>query len=170
MVIAELFDKVFETYEGLRNLGTMVFRWATLVMVVLSIASVAALPNPDVRGIVGAILVMDRTVRVLQVGLMAFLFLFASYFRLALADLVFGIALGLTLYGCSDIVLSAARLHFGHDYAAMYSLLQSLAYNCAIFIWAAYIIRRQRMPLFDRRLSADQLHRWNDALLELLHQ
>ena len=170
MVVAELFDRLFQEYEGLRSLGTVLFRWGMLVMVMVSLASVAVLPNNDAHGIVGTILVMERTARVLQMGLLALLFLFASYFGLRLSDALFGIALGFALFGCTDVILAAMRLHYGYSTANAYSTLRNLSYDCSTFVWAVYLLRHQSAPRRVHDVPANDLRRWNDALLELLHQ
>ena len=168
-VIAELFDKLFESYDGLKSLGTVLFRWAALVMMLVAFASAATLP-PQANSIPAAALVMERTLRVLQVGLLAFLFLFSSYFRVMLADILFGVAAGFGLFGALSIALAAARMYFGPPVVSFYTLANSVSYNVAVFIWAAYVLRREAAPRAARPLPATELRRWNDALLELMHQ
>lgn len=168
-VIAELFDKLFESYDGLKSLGTVLFRWATMVMVLVAFASAITL-HPDAHSIPAAALVMERTLRVLQVGLLAFLFLFTSYFGVVLADVLFGVAMGFGLFGALSIVLVAMRLYFGPPVIGFYTFATSASYNVAVFIWAAYLLRRERAPQVLQPPSANELRRWNEALLELMHQ
>lgn len=170
MVVAELFNKLFEPYQGLRHLGTVLFRWAALVMVLVAAAGSAALPNTDPAGILGNIFAVERAMRVIQIGLLAFLFLFSSYFELKPRDLCFGIALGFALYAGVDIAATATRSHFGPSATTTLSWIRSLAYNCAVFVWAVYVLRREAVAKTARTLPPSELHRWNDALQELLHQ
>lgn len=167
-VIAELFDKLFESYDGLKSLGTLLFRWATMVLVLVAFASAATL-SPHGSSIPIAALVMERTLRVLQVGLLAFLFLFTSYFGVVLADVLFGVAMGFGLFGALSIVLVAIRLYFGPPVVGFYTLATSASYNVAVFIWAAFLLRRERAPRALQPPSANELRRWNEALLELMH-
>lgn len=169
-VIAELFDKVFESYEGLRHLGTMLFRWAAVVMVLLALATTASLPNHDPVGIIGTVLVVERGLRVVQIGLLAFLFLFCSYFGLRLRDLTFGIALGFGLYAAVKVAASAASSQFGDQAYWVASIFPSIAYNCSVLVWAAYIFRREAVPHTERRLPPTEVQRWNHALLELMQR
>lgn len=169
MVIAELFKKTLDSYEGLRHLGTVLFRWAALVMVLVAMAAATALPNGEPTGIIGTIIAVDRALRVVQVGLLAFLFLFSSYFGLRLLDLTFGIALGFGLLAGVEIAVTAVRSHFGPT-ANSVLLLQPIAYNCAVFVWGAYVLRRERSPRASHLPAAHDLRRWNEALLELWHQ
>lgn len=170
MVIAELFDKVFESYEGLRHLGTMLFRWGALVMVLLALATTASLPNHDPIGIIGTVFVVERGLRVVQIGLLAFLFLFCSYFGLRLRDLSFGIALGFGIYATVVVAASAASSHYGNQAYWIVSNFPPIAYNCSVLVWAAYIFRRETVPHTERRLPPTEVHRWNHALLELMHR
>lgn len=170
LVISEIFSKVFQTYDALRSLSSLLFRWAILVLIFLAIGTAAAVPSGEASTLIATILGVERSLRFVQVGLISFLFLFSSYFKVQWQDVVFGIALGFGLYASTDLVLAAARSHFGTSALEVYELAKPLAYNCAAFVWAVYIIRRPAPVRNVETLPATELDRWNHALAEMLQQ
>src|SRR5579863_4181505 len=78
-VIHEAFLDIFQPFHTLRDLGTVLFKWAGLVM--LLVAGVVSVSNnsSDTAPWVQAILTAQRCVRIIQVGMVLFLIFFARY-------------------------------------------------------------------------------------------
>src|ERR1700693_6131673 len=93
-VIHEVFLDVFRPYHTLRDLGSVLFKWAGLVM--LMVAGVVAISSSDSDLLpwMHAILVAQRCVRLVQCGLVFFLLAFAGYLGVNRKQKSFGIALG----------------------------------------------------------------------------
>ena len=76
-VIHEIFIDVFRPYHTLKDLGTLLFKWAGVVMLLVSV--VVAFSNSfDQSPLVHALTTLHRSVRVVQLGLILFLLLFSS--------------------------------------------------------------------------------------------
>ena len=71
-IIHEIFLDVFRPYHSLKDLGTPVFKWAGLVMLLVSVV-VAASNSFDQDPVVHAVLTLQRSVRLVQFGLILFL-------------------------------------------------------------------------------------------------
>ena len=171
MVLDELFRKLFQPYEALRNLSTIVFRWAILVLLLIAGASAAAAPSHLSSTILAGVVTMERSVRVAQVGLVAFLFAFTSYFHINWKDVFFGIALGFGLNACGQIAMNAAFSHYGASMGRMYFFGPAQVYDCAVIVWAVYLLRQAQPAAQTLRVPPrSELVRWNEALLELRHQ
>lgn len=171
MVLEELFRKLFQPYEALHSLSTIVFRWTLLVLLLIAAASAAAAPGHLSSALLASVVTMERSVRMAQVGLVAFLFAFTSYFRIKWKDVFFGIALGFGLNACGQIAMNAAFSHYGATAGTLYSFGTAQVYNCAVIVWGVYLLRqRQAAPQARNMPPRSELLRWNEALLELRHQ
>jgi hypothetical protein len=144
-VIYELFSHVLKRYEGIRQLGLMLLRWACFVLTLVAIISTSTSTSGDFAIAMGAILALERSVRIIQCGLVVFLFLFASTLALSWRHYAFGIALGFGLFASVELILVAVRAQIGPSADSTYILLKPVTYVCACMFW-------------------------NQAVLELLHQ
>src|SRR5262249_39982562 len=77
-VIHEVFVDVFRPFHTLRDLGSVLFEWAGLVMLLVAAVVAASSPASD-DPVIQAILTVERCVRVIQVGLIMFLLAFCKY-------------------------------------------------------------------------------------------
>jgi hypothetical protein len=162
-VIQEIFLDVFRPYRTLKDLGTLVFKWAGVVM--LLVAVVVAFSNSFYENpLVHALTTLQRSIRIAQLGMILFLLLFSRFLGVSRKQLSFGIALGFGLFAGVDLLLLA--LHSGglvtHD---NFNLINMLTYDVAIVIWLSYTLSRQaaRDPAANRL----QTQRWENELADL---
>src|SRR5579863_4155149 len=131
-VIHEIFLDVFRPYHTLRDLGTVLFKWATLVMFLVALVVAAASPAGQ-SPIVQAVVTVQRCVRVIQCGLILFLLVFSKYLGVSWRQQSFGIALGFG--GFASIELAGNALYSGEQIgSATWALL-----NASSFTWAVLI-------------------------------
>src|ERR1700690_3085769 len=93
-VIHEVFVDVFKPYHTLKDLGTVLFKWSGLVMLMVAAVVAAASTASDAGPWVEGVLIVQRCVRVIQCGLVLFLVLFARYLGVSWKQQSFGIAAG----------------------------------------------------------------------------
>jgi len=136
-VIHEVFLDVFRPYHTLKDLGTVLFKWAALVMVLVAIVVTASSQGSIDSPLVQAIIIGQRCVRVIQCGLILFLLLFSGYLGVSWRQHSFGIALGLGGFATVDLV-GMALFSGGQIRPHMLSLINAIAYSLAIFVWIGY--------------------------------
>lgn len=164
-VIHEIFVDVFRPYQQLKDLGTVAFKWAFVVMLLVSV--VVAFSNSAARDpLVQAVLTLQGSVRLVQFGLIMFLLLFSRFLGISRRQLSFGIALGFGFFAGTELVLLAlASGRFlnreGFDLANM------VAYNLSFIIWFGYSLVRNEA----RQSAANplQTHRWEQGLADIQH-
>jgi hypothetical protein len=78
-VIHEIFLDIFRPYHTLKDLGSVMFKWAGLVLLMAACVIAAASPASDQGPFVQAVLTLQRCVRVIQCGLILFLVVFSKY-------------------------------------------------------------------------------------------
>ena len=165
-VIHEIFLDVFRPYHTLKDLGTMLFRWAGLVMLLVAIVVAMSSPAAQESPLAQATLISQRCVRVIQCGLVLFLLVFSRYLGVSWKQHSFGIALGFG--GFAGIELTLVALWVGRfiTYATK-DLVNMAAYNCAILIWFCYVVTKSPA----REISANLLRpqRWEQSLTDIQH-
>jgi hypothetical protein len=165
-VIHEIFLDVFRPYHTLKDLGTVLFKWAGLVMLMVAAVVAAASSASDQGPLVQAVLTVQRCVRVVQCGLVLFLLLFARYLRVSWKQQSFGIALGFGVFASVELIALALRASdYIHELTV--ALANMGAYNLTILLWLAYAAAKPQA----KESSANALvpQRWDQSLLDLRH-
>jgi len=165
-IIHEIFLDVFRPYHALKDLGSVLFKWAALVM--LLVAGVVASGNgiPHQGPVVQAIVAVQRCVRVIQCGLILFLLVFARYLGVSRRQHSFGIALGFGAFAAVELAVVA--LHASGQIGQLdVNMADTVAYDLSIVAWLGYVL----MPSAARDASATLLmsQRWNESLSDIQH-
>jgi hypothetical protein len=164
MVIYEIFLDVFRPYHTLRDLGSVLFKWAALVMLLVAFVVAASSPVGDQGPIVQAVITVQRCVRVAQVGLILFLLVFSRYLGVSWRQHSFGISLGLGL--AAGVELGTLAFHVsGHASEVMVHVTNLVAYNLAIMIWFTYSLMKSPARAPGAELFTS--HRWEKSLTDL---
>jgi len=167
-VIYEIFSHAFEPYKGLRDLGNVLYRWVIVVMFLVSGVFAATSPGGDAQRIVAWVILLERVVRVMQCGLLLFVFLLCSRLGLTWRHYVVGLALGFGAFSSIELTLLTIRTQVGNaslDYVV--NLAKAVSYNLAVMIWLGYLASPQ--PSRRKVEIQPQPDRWDYALLTLLH-
>jgi hypothetical protein len=164
MVIYEIFLDVFRPYHTLKDLGSVLFKWAALVMSLVAFVVAASSPTGDQGPIVQAIITVTRCVRVSQVGLVLFLLVFARYLGVSWKQHSFGLSLGLGL--AAGVELGTLAFHVsGHASEVMVHVTNLVAYNVAILIWLGYALVKSEARAPVAELFAP--NRWERSLSDV---
>ena len=165
-VIHEIFLDIFRPYHTLKDLGSVLFQWAALVMLLVAGVVAAASPVAAQGPLVQAVLTVQRCVRVIQCGLILFLLVFSKYLGVTWRQHSFGIALGFGSFASAELALLALYASAHISPTAM-SLVNMLAYNGAILIWLVYAWIKS--PARDASASLLMSQRWDQSLTDLQH-
>lgn len=163
-VMDELLHNLFEEYGGIQNLGTIIFRWACGVLLVLSIVNAFSTQAATVDRVVAAVLGFDRSVRVMQCGLVLLLLVLCRLVRQCWRQHVFGVALGFGVSASVELILVSILMQYGNGSAGIVSLTNSAAYNAATLIWIGYM--SQKSHSIPQISVAPQLNALNLAIVE----
>src|SRR6201998_952789 len=166
LVIHEVFVDVFRLFHTLRDLGTVLFKWAGLVMLLVAgVVSVSA-NSPEIPPWMQAIVTSQRCVRIIQVGMVLFLLFFAHYVGINRRQLSFGIALGFGSFAVMELIVICSWVgnHLG---GPAISLLNMGAYNSSLLMWLGYVYLKR--PARDASFSLLQPQRWEQSLSDIHH-
>jgi hypothetical protein len=166
-ICIEVFRSALSSFAGLMKLGTVVFRWATLASLIVSLTTLpfshrGALIIPDIA------YALMRSVSILELCLLAFLCLCMNALHLSPRDKAFGIAVGFGLLSANDFILS----NFWSRNTSLTSPLQFLNESLILVtlaVWAVYVALPEpvRKPVV---LAANStIYRWNEIAAALGH-
>ncbi len=160
----EIFLDVFRPYHTLKDLGTLLFRWAGVVLLLVSV--VVAFSNSfDKSPLLHALTTLQRSVRIVQLGLILFLLLFSRFLGVSRKQVSFGISLGFGLFAGVDLMMYALSSG-GFVKPGIFNLINMSVYNLAIFVWLGYSLSRQALRVAGNQL---QTQRWEQSLADLQH-
>ena len=162
-IIFEVLWHLFRPYPFLH----FVFRLVGIVAVVVIVCTLTLLRTGPIGAdrILESILLMERSARVLQVGLLVALMLLMSRLGLTWQHYSLGIAAGFGIYSALDLILLELRGHLHFVNYAAFAFLGSGAYNLAVLVWAFYFLKSGAgTPV--RSLPSTELANWNAALTE----
>jgi len=165
-VIHEIFLDIFRPYHTLKDLGSVLFKWAALVMLLVAGVVAAATPAAEQGSLVQGVVTVQRCLRVIQCGLILFLLVFSKYLGVTWRQHSFGIALGFGSFAGVELTLLALYASYQLSQPVI-SLINMLAYNGAIMIWLAYAWMKS--PARDASTSLLKSQRWEQGLTDLQH-
>jgi hypothetical protein len=166
-ICLEVFRSALSSFAGLMKLGTVVFRWATLASLIVSIATVpfshrSVLIIPDIA------FALMRSVSILELCLLAFLCLSMNALHLSARDMAFGIAVGFGLMSTNDFILAS----FWSRNTSLTSPLQFVNESLILLtlgVWVVYsaLPEPARKPVVMAANST--IYRWNEIAAALGH-
>jgi energy-converting hydrogenase Eha subunit E len=160
-IIHEVFLDIFRPYHALKDLGTALFKWAALIMILVSVVMISISPGWD-DPVVKTVLIAHRCVRVIQCGMILFLLAFSTPLGFSWKRLSFGIAMGFGILAAMELLTNA--LYSGtHISLNVVNVLNMTAYNSGVSIWLLYSWLNSR----DYRVPVLVPQRWDEALMDI---
>lgn len=162
--IQELFSAMFRQREGLKDFGTMLFRWAIVVMLLMAVVLATANAGAFERSrFISLVLSLERSVQLMMLGLVMFLLAFSNHLGIQPRHPVFGFVMGWGIVSACELLLYAerARIFFSD---AGFNLMHLSAYNAMLVVWLFYVVAKAPAEVLPNMLLRSQ--RWNDALIE----
>jgi len=138
-VLLEIFKDAFRPYESLRDLSIILFRWCALV--VLLVAGMWAITSwhaNQIDNITNGIYLVERSVRMMQCGLVFFILMFSEYLGISRRNVVFGISVGFGFYAAVNMLVMTALSHQTILGKVVLTRVNSVAYLVSLMVWLAY--------------------------------
>jgi hypothetical protein len=165
MVLHEIFCAAFKPFAGLRDMAEVVFRWATLAMLLVAFVVFSSSNLPTAQSISYAVINLQRSVRVMQCGLLLFMLMGSQYLGLSFKNRAFGLSLGFGLTASIELITWSvwSMLNLKQSASVMYVNNGSLVLALSIFFF--YLLKKEpERGLVNIPLTSPLL-RWNEAAL-----
>jgi hypothetical protein len=163
-VIQEIFIVEFNPYDALRNLGLRIFRWSTVILCIFVSVMAVAAPAAETNRQMAAFFVMDRSIYMVELGLMFVLFVFCRLFGMTWRHYVFGTAAGFIIMTSISTAVLAVRTHEGQGGNVWLNLFSPLGFMLTNLIWTSYLASAKSIVPLNIVPRTDQLIAWNRAL------
>jgi hypothetical protein len=163
-VLQEIFKDAFRPYEALRDLSVILFRWCALVaLLVAGMWAITSWRANQIDNITNAIFLVDRSVRMMQCGLVFFMLLFSEYLGISRRNVLFGISVGFGFFAAVNMLVLTAFAHNGGLSKLAGSRISAGAYTVSMLIWLAYtaLPAKERSP---GKQTAAASQKWDYAL------
>jgi hypothetical protein len=166
--IQEIMQKLCASYPAIRELIVILFRWGGAVLIALAVFTAYAAPGTSPSRLMAGLLVLERSVRMVQVGLLSLLFVLAGFLRLRWPHYAFGAAFGFAIFCSVELASVTVRAHdmWAHN---KYIVIEPLAFLVAQIIWLFYLARPEPVAAAETKASP-RMEGWDMALAELLHR
>ena len=152
IVMDEILHKLFKEYGGAQNLGAMIFRWTCGLLLLLAIVTALSNEQGSSDRVVAMVLAFDRSVRLMQCGLVCLLLVLCRFLKHCWRQRVFGIALGFGIFASVELILVSVAMRYGSGSAQIVSVLKSVAYNSVTLLWIFYL-KQQDEAIPEMRLA-----------------
>ena len=163
MLMYEVIVNTLKPYSALIDLVKMLFRWAAVCLIVSALLTAAATGGPQGQKLFAAINIAEKSVRLLQCGLLLLFFFFERRLGLSWKTRSISIAIGLGVSAASGLIV--AYLRGITDHPAL-GILDNASYLGIVVFWAYCFTLKQpeRKTVLD---SPSKLifQRWNEALM-----
>jgi hypothetical protein len=164
-LLYEIFVNALKPYSALIDLGKMLFAWASVFLLIAATLTAFASSGSGANKITAAMTVVERTMRLIECGLLLLFFLFEKRLHLSWKNANIGIAIGLGVSGALDLAVSYLSSHYPWRIEEL-GLINSLAYVSILLFWT-YCLSAQKKNNVSVLESPNRLifQRWNEALL-----
>ena len=170
LVIQEMFQSSMDPFPGLKWLGTISFRWVACISFV---AASAALLTPGGKGNRFLLAIVAQAMRcesIFILSLLLFLMIAAGKLGLSYRSRVFGISFGFGIMAATDLVVSAAFLHLGHNMmTSTISVVTTSASLVTLVVWSAYFLQPEPARRATALSPSSPLARWNEIATTFGH-
>ena len=172
-VVYEVFKSLFSTHQALLKLAGVIFRWTATALLCLGIV-VILVQSPGAahlsKGLLlsKAVLVLEEATRIVEVGLLMFLFGACAAFGLHWKQAEFGIALGLGMFAAVQLATVALRSQIGVQAWQVMNVVSILAFDSSLLVWLGYLLAPERVTSTGEVPKRAQLEQWNQAVMELI--
>jgi hypothetical protein len=167
-VITEIFRAALSAFSGLQRFGTVIFRWAAVVSVMVSLTTLT-FSHRGIPSIPEIAYGLMRSVSIMELSLLAFLCLSMNALQLPTRDLSFGIALGFGTMASGDLI-GAAVIKYNSSLNAPIEVFCEAMILAALGVWVMYAVLPEpaRKPIVVAASST--IYRWNEIASALGHK
>ena len=163
-IIQEIFNNVFRDYQYLTSVAARVMRWITGALVVAAIATAVCSSGTISDNLMAGVALLDRSVAIIQAGLLLFLFLFSRVFGLSWRNFTFGVGLGFGIFASMDLAVWALRLTSSRvSFLKELNLALTGSYHISALVWLGYLLAAERYVSISAS-PVTELKQWSQEL------
>ncbi|HMF90535.1 MAG TPA: hypothetical protein VKL40_07810 [Candidatus Angelobacter sp.] len=163
-VMYEIIVNALKPYSALVDLGRMLFIWAAVFLLIAAGTTAFATSGPESGRLQAAFAVVERSMRLMECGLLLLFFFFERRLGLSWRNPNVGIAIGLGITASVDLICSYLQSRFPAQ-ALQVGMVNTSAYAGVLAFWC-YLLVADRAETKSAVSPPSRLilQRWNEAL------
>ncbi|HEX2330337.1 MAG TPA: hypothetical protein VHN74_16560 [Candidatus Angelobacter sp.] len=164
-VMYEVFANAFKPYSALIDLGRMIFAWASAFLLIAAVLTAVATVGPQESKLTAAMHVLERSMRLIECGLLVLFFLFEKRLGLSWRIPSISIAIGLGCSAAMDLSVSYLKTIFVSR-TWQFEIVNTITYLAVVALWS-YCMAAQKVERKNVLDSKNRLifQRWNEVLV-----
>lgn len=163
-IIQELFNNMFRDYPRLAGLARSSMRWLTGLLLLGAVIAAMDAPGTITDNLLAGLALLDRSIAIIQVGLLLFLLTFSHLFGLSWRSFLAGIAVGFGVVASAELAVSAMRMtELSEHTKTLLDLVPTGGFHVAVVIWIVYLMAADK----SFNTAPDQIpeiHQWRGEL------
>jgi hypothetical protein len=169
-VVYEIFKNLLASYSSLNRIATTLFQISLVALMLTGCIVMYSQPQMAGNRFVAAFVVVEEGIRIVEVGLLAALFLFSSAFGLHWKQHLFGIGLGLAVFTAVALAGAAFTAREAPHMKLWINLIKQMSFGVSLLIWFGYLMSPEQVKIGSEIPQNGQLEQWNRAVKELIYQ
>jgi hypothetical protein len=163
-IIQEIFNNVFRDNPQLERVATVSMRWLTGLLVLAAILAASYSSGTTPANLMVGIRLLERSVTIIQAGLLLFLFLFSRMFGLSWQSYTFGVALGFAVFASTEIAgWTLGLMALSEHSRYLLDLLPTGSYHVAVLVWLGYLLKAEK-PVHAAANPVPEIEQWSGEL------
>ncbi len=169
-IIDELFRLAFRNLTAVRNLGSYIFRWGTMILLLAACVDTLSFSSSTrMVGFSGLILTGDRAARAMLCLLAFLLLLGARHLRIPVRSTLFGITLGFLIYMFSKVFLDTIAMQHLRS-PNFINRISGAVYLTSCLLWLFYAKYGEPLPQAEGSLQSGTAPSLIDAINAMVEQ
>jgi len=165
LVLHEIFCATFQPFAGLRDMAQVIFRWAAVAMLLVAFVVFSSSTLPGSQKIVMIVMNMQKSIRVMQCGLLLFMLMGAHYLGLTFKHRLFGLSLGFGLSASLELLANTLFQVSGYRPGLWLNYMSNGATIATLGIFLFYLLKPEPERGLVSIPVSSPLLRWNEAAL-----
>lgn len=170
-VLYEIFCAAFKPFAGLQDLAKLVFKWAAACIFMVGFLVFMTVPASPIKNnwLIVGVNGFERIVRIMECGLLMFLFMGSHHLGVSKRNRVFGFALGFGVEAFFQLIVYSALANSHISKMKTLAQLLPMVYFVSLLIWVAYLLQPEPARESLHIPITSPLLRWNEVALALGH-
>jgi hypothetical protein len=163
-IVQEVCHDLFHDYPSIESLATTGMRRLTALLLLGAVLSAIYSSGATQDHLMAGVALLDRSIAIIQAGLLLFLVLAARMFGVSERSFPFGIAVGFGLIATTDLAVWAIHLA-GVDlpFVRFLNLVMTGSYHVSVLIWIGYLLTAEK-PAAAASFAVPELDQWHGEL------
>lgn len=164
-IMYEVFINILKPYSAVIDLGKMLFCWAGIFLLLVGVLTAFVTAGSQPSKVTAAILIVQRSIQLMQCGLLLLLLLFETRLGLSWRSHSMSIGLGLGSFSAMALILCYVQNHLPPGQASLVPMISTVSSIAVSAFWGVSLLlpEPQRKNVLD---SPSRLifQRWNESL------